>query len=57
MDLSTFIVAIFCLIDDRLVDFGRLSLRFNPADRQRMRKAVSECMMGTPWNPLTLSTL
>src|SRR3712207_8316759 len=27
MDLSTFIVAVFCLIDDRLVDFGRLRAR------------------------------
>jgi hypothetical protein len=27
LDLSTFIVAVFCLIDDRLVDFGRLRAR------------------------------
>ena len=27
MDLSTFIVAVFCLIDDRLKDLGRLRAR------------------------------
>src|SRR3712207_9557004 len=27
MDLSTFIVAVFCLIDDRIADLGRLRAR------------------------------
>jgi len=27
LDLSTFIVAVFCLIDDRIADLGRLRAR------------------------------
>lgn len=49
MDLSTFIVAVFCLIDDRLEGLGRLRARGDPPRRSSTRRSSPSRSSASSW--------